>query len=125
MGGYSLVEVLGLLSGVAFLVEHGLLGAWASAVVAHRLSSRGVGTSLFCSMWDLPGPGIEPMYPALQGRFSTTGLGNPPPYVFKCKIFQQDGAEVQTFTSGPLHLEDGGNSHFLFSKPTVGFPLTP
>ena len=24
-------------------------------------------------MWDLPGPGIEPMSPALAGRFSTTG----------------------------------------------------
>ena len=24
-------------------------------------------------MWDLPGPGIEPVSPALQGRFSTTG----------------------------------------------------
>ena len=25
------------------------------------------------SMWDLPGPGIEPMSPALAGRFLTTG----------------------------------------------------
>ena len=24
-------------------------------------------------MWDLPGPGIEPMSPALAGRFLTTG----------------------------------------------------
>ena len=23
-------------------------------------------------MWDLPGPGIEPMFPALAGRFLTT-----------------------------------------------------
>ena len=23
-------------------------------------------------MWDLPGPGLEPMYPALAGRFLTT-----------------------------------------------------
>ena len=26
-----------------------------------------------CSMWNLPGPGIEPMYPALVGGFLTTG----------------------------------------------------
>ena len=25
-------------------------------------------------LWDLPGPQIEPMSPALAGRFSTTGL---------------------------------------------------
>ena len=24
-------------------------------------------------MWDLPGPGIEPVSPALEGRFVTTG----------------------------------------------------
>ena len=24
------------------------------------------------SMWDLPGPGLEPVSPALAGRFSTT-----------------------------------------------------
>ena len=24
-------------------------------------------------MWDLPGPGIEPMFPALAGGFLTTG----------------------------------------------------
>ena len=27
---------------------------------------------LSCSMWDLPGPGIEPVSPALAGRFFTT-----------------------------------------------------
>ena len=26
-----------------------------------------------CSMWDLPGPGIKPVSPALAGRFLTTG----------------------------------------------------
>ena len=26
-----------------------------------------------CSTWDLSGPGIEPMSPALAGRFLTTG----------------------------------------------------
>ena len=34
---YSLVAVHGLLIAVASLVEHGLLGAWTSVVVAHRL----------------------------------------------------------------------------------------
>ena len=38
----------------------------------HRLSSCGSRAQLLCSMWDLPGPGLEPASPALAGRFSTT-----------------------------------------------------
>ena len=48
-------------------------GTWAqqlqctgSVVVAHGLSCP-------AAMWDLPGPGIEPVSPALAGRFLTTG----------------------------------------------------
>ena len=48
------------------------LGAWASVVVAHRLSSCGARAYLLHSMWYLPGPGIEPVPPALAGRFLTT-----------------------------------------------------
>ena len=47
-------------------------GAWASVVVAHSLSSCGTLTLLFCSVWDLPRPGIKPMCPALAGGFLTT-----------------------------------------------------
>ena len=38
----------------------------------HRLSSCGSRSQLLCSMWDLPRPGLEPVSPALAGRFSTT-----------------------------------------------------
>ncbi|KAJ8788368.1 hypothetical protein J1605_000424 [Eschrichtius robustus] len=38
----------------------------------HRLSSCGTQTYLLRSMWDLPGPGIEPVSPALAGGFLTT-----------------------------------------------------
>ena len=38
-----------------------------STVVVHELSCPLV------RMWDLPGPGIKPMSPALAGRFLTTG----------------------------------------------------
>ena len=60
------------------------VGAWASLVVAlglsrcgsraleHRLSSCGTRAQLLCGMWDLPRPGIEPVSPALAGRFLTT-----------------------------------------------------
>ena len=60
------------------------LGVWASVVVAPRLSSCGswalqrrlssCGTQalLFHDVWDLPRPGLEPMSPAVAGRFLTT-----------------------------------------------------
>ena len=60
------------------------LGLWASIVVArmlsscgswapeHRLSSCGARALLLHGMWDLPGPGIKPMSPALAGGFLTT-----------------------------------------------------
>ena len=60
------------------------LGTWTSVVVARglsscssqalecRLSSCGARAQLLRGMWDLPGPGIEPVSPALAGGFLTT-----------------------------------------------------
>ena len=60
------------------------LGAQASVVVArglsscgsqaleHSLSSCGARVQLLHGIWDLPGPGLEPVSPALAGRFLTT-----------------------------------------------------
>ena len=83
--------------GLLFIVVHGLLiavaslccrtwalGTQASVVVAHglsicgsralehRLSSCGAQAYLLRSMWDLPGPGFEPVSPTLAGGFLTT-----------------------------------------------------
>ena len=81
--------------GLLFLVVRGLLiavasrcGAWAlgtraSVVVALGLSScgwralecrlsSGTRASLLHGVWDLPGPGLEPVSPALAGGFLTT-----------------------------------------------------
>ena len=49
----------------------------ASPVAEHRLqtcrlSSCGPQVQLLCGMWDPPRPGLEPVFPALAGRFSTT-----------------------------------------------------
>ena len=48
------------------------LGAQASVVAACALSSCGSRPQLLQGMWDLPRPGIEPVSPALAGRFLTT-----------------------------------------------------
>ena len=55
------------------------LSTWASVVAAHRLSSCGARAQLFRGMWDLPGPGLEPMSPALAGGFLTTAPPGKPP----------------------------------------------
>ena len=89
--GLSLAVVSGLLIAVASLdAEHGLqarglqqLRHVDSVVVAHGLSScgsRALDRRLSCGaqaqllggMWDLPGAGIKPMFPALAGGFLTT-----------------------------------------------------
>ena len=68
--GLFFVVVCGLLIVVASLVlEHRLQGEQASAVVAHSLGSCGTRAQLLHSMWNLPGSGIETMFPALAGGF--------------------------------------------------------
>ena len=65
-----------------------LLTIAASLVAEHRLqtrrlSNRGSRAQLLRGMWDPPGPGLEPVYPALAGRFSTTAPpGKPYQFIF-------------------------------------------
>ena len=48
------------------------LRVWASVVVACRLSTCGTQALVLRGMWDLPGPGLEPVAPVLAGGFLTT-----------------------------------------------------
>ena len=45
----------------------------ASRALERRLSSCGTRAQLLHGMWDPPGPGLEPVSPALAGGFPTTG----------------------------------------------------
>ena len=63
--------------GPLFIAVHRPLTVTASLVAEHRLqtcrlSSCGPWAQLLHGMWDLPRPGLEPVSPALAGRFSTT-----------------------------------------------------
>ena len=63
--------------GPLFIAVRGPLTIAASLVAEHRLqmrrlSSCGSRAQLLRGMWDLPGPGLEPVSPALADRFSTT-----------------------------------------------------
>ena len=63
--------------GPLFIAMRGPLTIAASLVVEHRLQTRrlsncGSRAQLLSGTWDLPRPGLEPVSPALAGRFSTT-----------------------------------------------------
>ena len=74
--------------GPLFIVMRGPLTIAASLVAEHRLQTRrlsncGSRAQPLCGMWHLPRPGLEPVCPALAGRFSTTA----PPGKPECPCF--------------------------------------
>ena len=63
-----------------YVIFKGYLGTVYNCIRAVGVNQGCLGTSncdsqaqLPCNMWNLPGPGIEPVYPALVGGFLTTG----------------------------------------------------
>ena len=70
-GGFSGSRAWGLGGGLSarasVTVARGL-GSCGSRALEHRLSSCGARASSLHGMWDLPGPGLEPMPPALGRR---------------------------------------------------------
>ena len=65
---------------------HLLLRSMGSRCVGSVVTVHGLSCSVACGIL-LPGPGIEPMSPALQGRFLTTGPTREVPEV---RIFDAD-----------------------------------
>ena len=70
--------------GPLFIAVRGPLTIVASLVAEHRLqsfrlSNCGSRAQTLRGMWDLPRPGLEPVSPALAGRFSTTAPPGKPP----------------------------------------------
>ena len=70
--------------GPLFIAVRGPLTIAASPVAEHkfqtcRLSSCGSRAYLLHGTWDRPRPGLEPVSPALAGRFSTTAPPGKPP----------------------------------------------
>ena len=75
--------------GPLFIAVCGPLTIAASLVAEHRLQTRrlsccGSCAQLLRGMWDLPRPGLEPVFPALAGRFSTLRhQGSPTLFIIK------------------------------------------
>ena len=76
-GGYSSLRCAGfLLRWLLLLRSTGSrrtgFSSCGSRALERRLSSCGARAQLLRGTWDLPGPGLEPVCPALTGRFLTT-----------------------------------------------------
>ena len=67
--GFSLQWLLLLWSSGS---RHAGFSSCGSRALERRLSSCDARAQLLHGMWDLPGPGLEPVFPALAGRFLTT-----------------------------------------------------
>ena len=83
--------------GPLFIAVRGPLTIAASPAVehrlqTHRLSSCGSRAQLLRGMRDPPGPGLEPVSPALAGRLSTTVPPGKPPHVFLLEFCYLPGA---------------------------------
>ena len=68
-----------LRTGFSLVMSGGYSSLWCAGFSLQSTDSRCAGFSscgaqaeMLPGMWDLPGPGIEPMSPALAGRFLTT-----------------------------------------------------
>ena len=78
--------------GPLFIAVRGPLSRAASPVAEHRLQTRrlsncGSRAQPVRSMWDPPRPGLEPVFPALAGRFSTTAPpGKPHTYILNKSV---------------------------------------
>ena len=86
--------------GPLFIAVRGSLTIAASLVAEHRLQTRrlsscGSRAQLLHGLWDLPRPGLEPVSPALAGRFSTTVPSGKPDFLLlfqkfkKCRVYIQ------------------------------------
>ena len=85
-GGFSYCRARALGAQASVVVARGLSSRGARALES-RLSSCGARAKLLCGMWDLPGPKVQPMSPALAGRFLTTA---PPGKPLNSNFLKQD-----------------------------------
>ena len=102
--------------GPLFIAVRGPLTVAASLVAEHRLqtcrlSNCGSRAQLLRGMWDPPRPGLEPVSPALAGRFSTTA---PPGKPCSCILYQALGQALQNIIPFTSHISREADFHFFY-----------
>ena len=112
--------------GPLFIAVHRPFIIAASLVAEHRLQTRrlsncGSRAQLLHGTWDPPRPGLEPVSPALAGRFSTTAPpGKPPLLIFKKFFFPFSLGHSTTLSSSSL-IHSSVSSNLLLIPSTVFF----
>ena len=92
MRGLSLVAASGghsssQCAGLSLTIAASLVGE--HRLQTRRLSNHGSRAQPLRGMWDLPRPGLEPVSPALAGRFSTTAQPGKPEFISKADFLKQ------------------------------------
>ena len=127
--------------GPLFIAVHRPLTVVASFVAEHRLQTRrlsscGSRAQLLRGMWDLPRSGLEPVSPALAGRFSTAAPpGKPCCFILRCVLHLQFGllhsinpscspfiCKAIHFSTLPWISPAAGNDNSLPSSPELIYP---
>ena len=86
--------------------RHAGFSSCGSRALEHRLSSCGARAQLLRGMWDLPGPGLEPVSPALAGRLLTTvPPGKPDPVFFYPFLFNASPVNLRQHVITLYHLK--------------------
>ena len=85
-GGFSCCGARALGARASVVGARGL-SSYGSRALECRLSSCGARASLLRGVWELPGPGLEPLSPALAGGFLTTAPPGKPAACF-ARIFK-------------------------------------
>ena len=117
-GGHSSLRCAGLTIGASLVAEHRLQ--------TRRLSSCGSRAQLLHGMWDPPRPGLEPMSPALAGRFSTTAPPGKPRIlsIKKKKFLVRFFFNVLTFRDvSPSHIQQQELFHEESGILALGTPV--
>ena len=92
--------------GPLFITVRGPLTIAASLVAEHRLSNCGSRAQLLRGMWDFPGPGLEPVSPALAGGFLTTAPPGKPQSCILNIVHNHSSSLVALISSCFVQIED-------------------
>ena len=107
MGATVVVRLRLLIAEASLPLDLGLQATWASVIPARGRSSCGMWAYLPHSVWDPPGPGMEPVSPVLEGGFLTTEAPGKPEHFLNCgSCWLSFAKKLSAPVLGPFICED-------------------